>query len=120
MCKVDQMVIEVGSLQEKAKAERRVDEILDFAIEYRTTGLYPEGLNANKKRAVRKRATAIIVDQGEVFLKKKYKVRLYITCMYVRIMCACMCFYSFCLFTWMNIDFGMAEGEGGDRYQRES
>ena len=116
------MAIEHGNLLKKAKADRRVDEILDFAIEYRTTGLYPEGLNANKKRAVRKRATAIIVDQGEVFLKKKHKVRLYITCMYVRIIPPlhnnvriCMLLYAFCLFMRMNIDFGMAEGEGGDR-----
>ena len=55
---------------QKNMAVRKVDEILDFAVEFRITGLYPEGLNANKRRAVRKRAKVLIVDQGEVFFKR--------------------------------------------------
>ena len=51
--------------------EKGVDEILDFAIEYNSSGQYPQGLTANKKRAVRKRATGITVKQGEIFLQKK-------------------------------------------------
>ena len=54
------------------------DCILDYAIEYVSSGIYPNGLTKDKKRAVRKRAKMISVEQGEIFLKKrKGKVKLY-------------------------------------------
>ena len=53
------------------------DCILDYAIEYVSSGIYPNGLTKDKKRAVRKRAKMISVEQ--FFLKKrKGKVKLYI------------------------------------------
>ena len=51
-------------------SHQQVDCILDFAIEYAISGTYPPGLTKDKKRAVRKRAQTIVVEKGEVFLKK--------------------------------------------------
>ena len=51
--------------------EPETDNVLDYAIEYRMRGSYPPGLSKDKKRAVRKRAQAISVEDGEVYLQKK-------------------------------------------------
>ena len=53
------------------ECEEENDPILEFAIEYVLHRTYPSGLSKEKKRAVRKRAAALIVDKGEVFLKRK-------------------------------------------------
>ena len=51
------------------------DNILDYAIEYKMKGAYPPGLTKDKKRAVRKRAQTICIEEGEVYiLRKKNKV----------------------------------------------
>jgi len=47
------------------------DPILDLAVNYALYGCYGEELTKEKKRAVRKRATKLVVERGEVFLKKK-------------------------------------------------
>lgn len=47
------------------------DDVLELAIEYAVRGQYPLGLTKDKKRAVRRRATTLRVDKGEVFLKRK-------------------------------------------------
>ena len=57
-----------GSAQE---FEEESDPILELAIEYALHRSYPSGLSKEKKRAVRKRAAALVVDKGEVFLKRK-------------------------------------------------
>ena len=46
-------------------------QLLDFAIEYCMHGSYPPGLTKDKKRAVRKRAKSVSVENGEVFIKRK-------------------------------------------------
>ena len=54
-----------------ADVDRDPDPILDLAIEYAIKRTYPEGLSKERKRAVRKRAAKLVVDKGEVFLKRK-------------------------------------------------
>ena len=44
------------------------DPILDYAIEYKQKGTYPTSIK-EKKRAVRKRAKTLIVENGEVYLQ---------------------------------------------------
>ena len=54
------------------------NEILELAIHYALKGGYPTTmqLSKDKKRAVRKRASTLTVEDGEVFLKKnKRKAR---------------------------------------------
>ena len=46
-------------------------QLLDYAIEYCVHGSYPEGLNKDKKRAVRKRAKSVAVENSEVFIKRR-------------------------------------------------
>ena len=56
------------------------DELLDLAIEYAVSGQYKDGLSKDKKRAVRKKAHTLEIDNGEVFIKKKNnKVRTFIS-----------------------------------------
>ena len=51
------------------------DNILDYAIEYKMKGAYPPGVTKDKKRAVRKRAQTICIEEGELYiLRKKNKV----------------------------------------------
>ena len=59
------------------------DAILDEAIYYATHGCYSEQVTKEKKRAIRKRAVNLVVEAGEVFMKKKeWKVCMY-TLIYV-------------------------------------
>ena len=51
--------------------EEKDDPILDLAIEYVASGAYPAGIPKQKKRAVRKRAANLLVQDGEVFLQRK-------------------------------------------------
>ena len=73
-----------------------MDCILDFAIEYAISGTYPPGLTKDKKRAVRKRAQTIVVEKGEVFLKKKSgKVCQYdLQALFDEVICKHCCLYS--------------------------
>ena len=48
-----------------------MDPILELSIEYAVHHSYMPMLTKVKKRAVRKRATTLVVDKGEVFLKRK-------------------------------------------------
>ena len=57
--------------------EEKDDPILDLAIEYVASGAYPAGIPKQKKRAVRKRAAYLLLQDGEVFLQRKNrKVRV--------------------------------------------
>lgn len=47
------------------------DAVLDHAIYYVLHRSYPPELTKEKKRAVRKRATNLVVEKGDIFLKKK-------------------------------------------------
>ena len=47
------------------------DNDLEFAIDFAVRGRYPPGLSRDKKRALRRRATTLWVDKGEVLLKRK-------------------------------------------------
>ena len=47
------------------------DLILDLAIYYAVHHSYPPRLSKERKRAVRKQASTLIVDKGEVFSKTK-------------------------------------------------
>lgn len=57
---------------ETAEDEHKLDadNILNYVIEYRMRGGYPPGLTKDKKRAVRKRAQAISVKDGEVYIQR--------------------------------------------------
>lgn len=67
------------------------DPILDYAIEYKHTGSYPPSLSKEKKRAVRKRAATLIVENGEIYLERKKRRVKVITSVeeQTRIMRAC-------------------------------
>ena len=58
---------------------------MDEAIYYATHGCYSEQVTKEKKRAVWKRAVNLVVEAGEVFMKKKErKVCMYtLICIYV-------------------------------------
>ena len=47
----------------------RGDDILEFAIQYVQDGSYPPKLTKDRKRAVRKRATLLTVEKGQIFVK---------------------------------------------------
>ena len=47
------------------------DPILELAINYALSRNYQPGLTKERKRAVRKRAATLVVDKGEVYLKRK-------------------------------------------------
>ena len=54
----------------KFKSKPKRPLILELAIHYRRNGEYPPGLSRDKKRAVRKRASALVCgEKGEVFMK---------------------------------------------------
>ena len=50
---------------------QEADNILEHAIEYCMTGNYPPGLTKDKKRAVRKGARAVTVENGKDFLQQR-------------------------------------------------
>lgn len=47
------------------------DILLDLAIEYAMKGTYRDGLTKEKKRAVRKKAQSLVIDKGEIYIKRK-------------------------------------------------
>ena len=49
--------------------DEEVDQILELAVDYAVRRSYLPGLTKEKKKAVRKRASTLVVDKGEVFLK---------------------------------------------------
>ena len=51
--------------------ETKGDEILELAIEYKISSAYPNGLSKVKKRLVRKRASRLIAQDGEIFIQRK-------------------------------------------------
>ena len=51
----------------------REDKIFELAIHYVQNSSYPPGLSRDKKRAVRKRAAAVVCDKGEVFVQRKLR-----------------------------------------------
>ena len=53
--------------------QKRTDEILELAIKYVQDGSYPPDLSKDRKRAVRKRATALSINKGEIFFKRGSK-----------------------------------------------
>ena len=62
---------QVEEEQARAADSDQDDPILDFAVDYVTSGMYPSGLSKEKKRAVRKRAANLVVEDGEIFLQRK-------------------------------------------------
>ena len=56
--------------------DEEVDQILELAVDYAVHCSYPPGLTKEKKRAARKRASTLVVDKGEVFLKKGRRVKV--------------------------------------------
>ena len=51
--------------------DKEIDQILELAMDYVVHHSYLPGLMKEKKRAVRKRVSTLVVDKGEVFMKKK-------------------------------------------------
>ena len=49
------------------------EDIIDWAIAYSTSRSYPRLLSKDQKRAVRRRALTIEVDNGEVYVQKQKK-----------------------------------------------
>jgi len=51
--------------------DKKEDRILDCAIHYILNKTYPCELEKDKKRAVRKRAATLVLEDGEVFVQQK-------------------------------------------------
>ena len=51
--------------------EENNDPILELAIDYALHHGYPQGLSKERKITVKKRASTLEVDKGEVFVKRK-------------------------------------------------
>ena len=51
--------------------DKKEDRILDCAIHYVLNKTYPCELEKDKKRAVRKRAATLVLEDGEVFVQQK-------------------------------------------------
>ena len=49
------------------------DRILDLTIYYALNKKYSTNLDKDLRRAVRKRAASLVVEQGEVYVQKKVK-----------------------------------------------
>ena len=47
------------------------DHVLDLAVKHALHGRYDQELTKGRKRAVRERATRLVLERGEVFLNKK-------------------------------------------------
>ena len=62
--------MEKATIAETIPKEKE-DPILDHAIYYAINGTYPNDLTKEKKRAVRKRAAILTVENGEVYLQRK-------------------------------------------------
>lgn len=61
-------------MSEKEKAEND-EELLELAAHYAITGEYAcDDLHKNKKRAVRRKAVTLVVERGEVFVKRHGRV----------------------------------------------
>ena len=88
--------------QEQAEDDQpreKDDPILDLAIEYVVNSAYPTGISKEKKRAVRKRAAKLLVEDGDVFLRKKnrkvtenkdrYHIYAYRYCIHTQYSTAC-------------------------------
>ena len=59
------------------EVEPKEEQLLQLAIEYVTTGTYPAGIAKDRKRAVRRKASTLVIDKGEVFVRhhqRKVKV----------------------------------------------
>jgi len=50
---------------------KKNEDLLDFAINYKLKGSYPDNTSKDRKRAIRKRAKNLITDKGEIFLMRK-------------------------------------------------
>ena len=57
--------------ENNANEFEEIDPALELAIRYTVRRSYPPRLSKKRKRAVRKRASALTVDKGEVLLKRK-------------------------------------------------
>lgn len=57
--------------ESSVQQDEEIDRVLELAVEYAVRRSYPPGLTKKKKTAVRKRASTLVVEKGEVFLKKK-------------------------------------------------
>jgi len=64
------MFLKMNSDNESSvQQDEEVDQSLELAMDYAVCHSYPPGLTKEKKRAVGKRASTLVVDKGEVFLK---------------------------------------------------
>ena len=52
------------------------DENLDLAYSYKVHGTYPDGCTGNQKRSIRRKAAAMVLRNGELFLTRKEKDRV--------------------------------------------
>ena len=57
--------------EEPNQEQAEDDPILDLAIEYVVNSAYPTGISKEKKKAMRKRAAKLLVEDGDAFLRKK-------------------------------------------------
>ena len=47
------------------------EELLELAIDYVVSTQYPPGLDKAKKRAIRRRAATLTIENGEVFVERR-------------------------------------------------
>ena len=49
------------------------DDLIEQAYDYKVNGKYPEGCTLNNKRSIRRKADKIVLQNGDVCMKKKTK-----------------------------------------------
>ena len=64
-CRSDSMVIIMVDLP---KAEPKEEQLLQLAIVYMTTSVYPAGISKDNKRAVDRKAGKLVIGKRTVFL----------------------------------------------------
>lgn len=55
-------------------------DLIEQAYAYKSSGSYPEGCTANQKRSIRRKASMMILRNGEIFLKRKEKGKPVVCC----------------------------------------
>lgn len=62
-----------------SSSKEGVDILFEDAVTYAREHVYRNGdnLTANQKRVIRKKAAKLVLEDGEVFMRKKGKVSIY-------------------------------------------
>ena len=63
-------------------ADKNLD-LVEQAYSYKVHGTYPDGCTGNQKRSIRRKAAAMVLRNGELFLTRKEKDRVVVRYSYI-------------------------------------